>query len=170
MLSRLLLGGLWIAFAAGQVADSTGLCAFLAERLHVSPNLARSLAWGVVGVEVALGLGIVAARRVRWLRPLGPVSLVLATALLALVVLDHDARTCHAFGALGLSRYSYKLAVLGTLLFLSALVCYPAPEPLPRGHDPRAHAPSGRDPHPHEPQRQDAQAPEPRGRPAHHGS
>jgi len=133
VLSRVVLGGLWIALGAGQLVEPTGLAHALATHLAVTDRVARALAWGVVAVEFALGLGLVASRRVRWLRPLGPISLVISTALLALVVLVEDLRACPCFGALGLADYTHKLAVFGVLLYLSALVSFPAPDPIPSG-------------------------------------
>jgi hypothetical protein len=99
----------------------------------VGEALAGALTWGLIGIELGLGLGLVLSVHIRWLRPLAPISLALSLVFLGLILLVDDLRTCSCFGALDARPFLTKLVVLGVLLYLSALAAWPGPPRIPKG-------------------------------------
>ena len=133
MLTRLLLAASWLVLGVATAWAPRSLMLFMVERLGVGEEVAGALTWGLIGVELGLGLGLVLSVHVPWLRPLAPLSLVLSLVFLGLVLLVPDLRTCNCFGALDARPFLTKLVVLGGLLYLSALAAWPGPPKIPRG-------------------------------------
>ena len=133
MLTRLLLACLWLTLGVATAWAPRSLILFLADHLGVTEAFAGALTWGLIGIELGMGLGLILSVPLRWLRPLGPISLVLSLVFLGLVLLLDDLRTCNCFGVLEARPFLPKLVILGALLYLSALVAWPKPPKLPSG-------------------------------------
>lgn len=130
---RLLLAAVWLALGVGTAWAPGSLVLLLAGQLDVSEHVARSLAWGVVGLELGLGLGLILSTLVRALRPLGLISLLLALVGLGLVLFVDELRACACFGLIPSRAFLPKLVALGVLVYLSALVAWPKPPAIPSG-------------------------------------
>jgi len=133
MLTRLLLAALWLILGTATAWAPRSLVLFSVEHVGVTEQVAGAMTWGLIGIELGLGLGLILSVPIRWLRPLGPVSLVLSILFLGLVLVVDDLRTCNCFGVLGARPFLTKLVILGVLLYLSALVAWPKPPRLPSG-------------------------------------
>lgn len=133
MLTRLLLACLWLGLGVATALAPRSLMFVLLEHLGVSEAFAGGLTWGIIGVELALGLGLILSVPLKWLRPLGLISLILSVVFLGLVLLVDDLRSCNCFGAIEARPFLTKLAILGGLVYLSALVAWPKPPKLPTG-------------------------------------
>ena len=130
---RLFLAALWLALGVATAWAPRSLVLLLADHLDASDPVARSLVWGLVGLELGMGLGLILSTFVRALRPLGLISLVLAVVGLALVLLVDELRACACFGLIPSRAFLPKLVVLGVLVYLSALVAWPKPPKIPSG-------------------------------------
>ena len=129
MLTRLLLAALWLVLGVATAWAPRSLLLLLVEHVGVGEALAGALTWGLIGIELGLGLGLVLSVHIRWLRPLAPISLALSLVFLGLVLLVDDLRSCNCFGALDARPFLTKLVVLG-----GCSTCRPwPPGPGPRG-------------------------------------
>ena len=133
MLTRLLLAALWLTLGVATAWAPRSLVLFLVHQLGVAEPVAGALTWGLVGLELGLGVGLILSTFLAWLRPLGLISLALSIVFLGLVLLVHDLRTCNCFGALDARPFLTKLVILGVLLYLSALAAWPGPPKLASG-------------------------------------
>lgn len=134
MPTRLLLAAAWLTLGVATAWAPRSLLLFLSGHLGLGEPAAGALTWGVIGLELGMGLGLILSVVVSWLRPLGLLSLLLSALLLALVLLVGDLRTCNCFGVLAARPFLTKLVILGALLYLSALAAWPKPPKLPTGN------------------------------------
>ena len=115
-----MVGLIWILLGLAKASDPEPITQFLT-RMGGSSDAARVLAPLVMGVEVGLGLLMLAA--LAYSRLCGPallVSLLLSGAFgLITLTLGPDAR-CGCLGAFGKEVYGRKLLLAGALMFCSA--------------------------------------------------
>ena len=131
MLIRLLLALAWLALGVATAWAPRSLTFFLAEEAGLTTDVAGALVWGLIALELGLGLGLILSCRLAWLRPLGALSLLLSLGFLVLILLVKPLRTCDCFGLLDARPFLHKLIVLGALVYLSALAAWPRPAKMP---------------------------------------
>lgn len=122
-LSQLLLGLIWTAVAVVKAVYPAGLAEYTANLLKVPTDMGREVAWAVVGLELALGAGLLCAlgplRRLR--TALGWSALLAGLAVGVYVAAEPvGALECGCFGAVLEATRSRRLILAAVIVFLAA--------------------------------------------------